>query len=416
MSEDSGPWIVSQIGAREHYAIPRALHRRGCLGLLCTDTWIRPGSVWSCLPGTRRLRDRWHPDLDGVRVFAPNSRILAFEAMQRIRRRQGWETILARNTLYQRLVIRHLSTHFPTHGTRNEEPGTRHRSPPPTLFSYSCAALELFRFAKSLGWRTVLGQIDPGPEEERLVAEEHRRQAHLKSSWNPSPPVYWEHWRKEVELADRILVNSDWSRQCLLKEGVPGEKMEVVPLVYEKAMGGGQSADGGGRSADGSGRCEVLFLGQINLRKGVGRLLDAMRELRDEPIFLTLAGPGEIDPTAWADLPKVKWVGMIPRSEVGRLYEAADLFILPTISDGYALTQLEALAHGLPVLASRSCGDAVTHGVNGWLLDDLEPSTIANAIRAAREALPLPNVELPRFGLEDLGAKLVLETQARGEQ
>jgi uncharacterized membrane protein YgcG len=127
MSEDSGPWIVSQIGAREHYAIPRALHRRGCLGLLCTDTWIRPGSVWSCLPGTRRLRDRWHPDLDGVRVFAPNSRILAFEAMQRIRRRQGWETILARNTLYQRLVIRHLSTHFPTHGTRNEEPGTRHR-------------------------------------------------------------------------------------------------------------------------------------------------------------------------------------------------------------------------------------------------------------------------------------------------
>ena len=442
MSEDSGPWIVSQIGAREHYAIPRALHRRGCLGLLCTDTWIRPGSVWSCLPGTRRLRDRWHPDLDGVRVFAPNSRILAFEAMQRIRRRQGWETILARNTLYQRLVIRHLSTHFPTHGTRNEEPGTRHRSPPPTLFSYSCAALELFRFAKSRGWRTVLGQIDPGPEEERLVAEEHRRQAHLKSSWNPSPPVYWERWRKEVELADRILVNSDWSRQCLLKEGVPGEKMEVVPLVYEKAMGGGQVAvgggqvavgggrladgggrlavgggqlaDGGGQSADGGGRFEVLFLGQINLRKGVGRLLEAMRELRDEPIFLTLAGPGEIDPSAWADLPQVKWVGMIPRSEVGRLYEAADLFILPTISDGYALTQLEALAHGLPVLASRACGNAVTHGENGWLLDDLEPSTIANAIRAAREALPLPNVAPPRFGLEDLGESLVAGTPERG--
>lgn len=413
MPEDSGKWIVSQIGAREHYAIPRSLHRKGRLGLLCTDTWIRPGSGWGFLPVTRRLRDRWHPDLDKVPVFAPNARILAFEAMQRIRRRQGWETILARNTLYQRLVIRHLSRHFHAPGPKNEEGGPE--VPPPTLFSYSCAALELFRFAKSRGWRTVLGQIDPGPEEERLVAEEHRRQAHLKSSWNPSPPVYWERWRKEVELADRILVNSDWSRQCLLEEGVPGEKMEVVPLVYEKAVDGVQSAVGGRRSADGGGRFEVLFLGQINLRKGVGRLLEAMRGLRDESIFLTLAGPGEIDPTAWADLPKVRWVGQIPRSEVGRLYEAADLFILPTISDGYALTQLEALAHGLPVLASRACGNAVTHGENGWLLDDLEPSTIANAIRAAREALPLPNVAPPRFGLEDLAAKLVPETQEGGE-
>jgi glycosyltransferase involved in cell wall biosynthesis len=191
--------------------------------------------------------------------------------------------------------------------------------------------------------------------------------------------------------------------------------MEVVPLVYEKAVGGVQSAVGGRRSADGGGRFEVLFLGQVNLRKGVGRLLEAMRGLRDESIFLTLAGPGEIDPTAWADLPKVRWVGQVPRSEVGRLYEAADLFILPTISDGYALTQLEALAHGLPVLASRACGNAVTHGENGWLLDDLEPSTIANAIRAAREALPLPNVAPPRFGLEDLAAKLVPETQEGGE-
>jgi glycosyltransferase involved in cell wall biosynthesis len=160
---------------------------------------------------------------------------------------------------------------------------------------------------------------------------------------------------------------------------------------------------------DGGERLEVLFLGQVSLRKGVGRLLEAMRALRDEPISLTLAGPGEIDPSMWADLPQVRWVGVIPRSEVGRCYEAADLFILPTLSDGYALTQLEALAHGLPVLASRRCGNAVTPGTNGWLLDDLEPQTIADAIRAAREALPLARVEPPRFGLGDLASKLLEE-------
>jgi len=151
----------------------------------------------------------------------------------------------------------------------------------------------------------------------------------------------------------------------------------------------------------------VLFLGQINLRKGVGRLLDAMRLLKDEPISLTLAGPAEIEPSAWADLPKVRWVGSVPRSEVGRYYEAADLFILPTISDGYALTQLEALARGLPVLASKSCGAAVTHGENGWILEDLEPATIARAILDAREVLPLARVERPAFGLEELARCLV---------
>ncbi len=54
-------------------------------------------------------------------------------------------------------------------------------------------------------------------------------------------------------------------------------------------------------------------------------------------------------------------------------------------------------------------------GKNGWLLDDLEPPTIAQAIRSARAALPLANVAPPRFGLEDLGAKLVLEAQQGGQ-
>ena len=380
-------WIISQIGAREHYAIPRALHRKGELGLLCTDAWIRPGSPWGKLPGMRRLRDRWHPELAGARIVAPNAAMLAFEASQRLAGRSGWEVMMARNVHYQQQIVKRLG--------RMEEAGQG-----TTLFSYSGGARDLFRFAKSRGWRTVLGQIDPGPEEERLVAAERERYPGLRNAWQPAPPVYWERWHEEVELADRLLVNSEWSRECLLKEGVPPEKMEVVPLVYEK------EAVGGRRSTEGRNRMEVLFLGQINLRKGVGRLLEAMRLLKDEPIGLTLAGPAEIDPSAWADLPEVRWVGAVPRSEVGRYYEAADLFIIPTISDGYALTQLEALAHGLPVLASRHCGDAVRHGENGWILEDLEPETIARAILQARETLPLPEVKMPSFGMGELARAL----------
>ncbi len=416
-------WIVCQIGAREHYAIPRALHVRAELAGLVTDFWVPPGHCFSRLPGARRLRDRFHPELGNAKVHAPNLKMLGFELEQRCRRRSGWSVTLERNDLFQKAALGHLKEW-------ESRPAQR---PVPTLFSYSYAARELFRFAKQLGWQTVLGQIDPGPEEERIVAAEQRRYGHLASSWRPVPASYWESWREEVALADRIIVNSEWSRQCLAKEGVSAEKMEVVPLVFEKTEDletedrrlesrsevGDQRSEVRAQSANEESEIptsdirhptsplKVLFLGQINLRKGIGRLLDAMRMLKGDDIELTLAGPSEIDPAAWADLPKVRWIGPVPRSEVARYYRASDLFVLPTLSDGYALTQLEALAHGLPVLASKSCGAAVTHGKNGWLLEDLEPATIAEALRQARQALPLPGVVPPQCTLADLGQALL---------
>lgn len=432
-------FLIFQIGAREHYAIPRALHASGELAGLFTDFWVPPGHFFGRLPGARRLRDRWHADLAKASVHAPNGCMLAFELKQRLAGKSGWDAILARNELFQQWAVRELakvSDQGPSIPSRSAPMGTRGtaRRSSPTVFSYSYAARDIFRHAKARGWRTVLGQIDPGPEEERIVATEGARYHHLASAWQPAPASYWETWREELALADRILVNSDWSRQCLLREGVPDEKMQVVPLVYQvgtdlsigptcpptAAQGRSmQWADlektnppiGGPAAPDKVGRLRkdaptrLLFLGQINLRKGVARLLDAMRLLQDEPVELTLAGPSEIDPAAWADLPRVRWIGPVPRSEVGRHYPEADLFMLPTLSDGFAITQLEAMAHGLPVMASKHCGAAVTHGRNGWILEDLEPETIAAAIRMAMHER-LPDVRPPEFSLDDLAAIL----------
>ena len=70
----------------------------------------------------------------------------------------------------------------------------------------------------------------------------------------------------------------------------------------------------------------------------------------------------------------------MPRSEVDAYYRDADVFILPTISDGFALTQLEAQAQGVPVIASQRCGDVVRHGENGLRLDAVSPEAIADAV------------------------------------
>src|SRR6185312_14541144 len=67
---DNMRWVVCQIGAREHYAVARTLHRAGVLEELITDVWTPPGSAFSYVPGGvgKRLRERYHPDLREARV------------------------------------------------------------------------------------------------------------------------------------------------------------------------------------------------------------------------------------------------------------------------------------------------------------------------------------------------------------
>jgi glycosyltransferase involved in cell wall biosynthesis len=386
--------VVAQIGAREHYAIACALHSRGKLAAMMTDFWV-PQKHWlRVLPGVKRLSDRFHASLGLAVVRAPNLTMFCFELWQRLLKRRGWPVNMARNTLFQKFAI----SKFDKLAMQHEQLA---------LFSYSYAARDLFDEAKRRGWKTLLGQIDPGPEEERIVAAEHERYPKLGSRWQPAPTEYWAAWRQEIDLADVVIVNSEWSKQCLIKEGVDERKLEVVPLVYESKRSQNNDAPHAESNHLEDVVFQVLFLGQINLRKGIARLIEAMRLLKDKPIHLTLAGPCEIDSSSWADLPNVVWLGSVPRSEVGRLYDEADVFILPTLSDGYAITQLEALSRGLPVIASAHCGAAVDEGVNGWILADLEPETIADAITRARAENRKPVSAGSSFTPDELGQSLV---------
>jgi glycosyltransferase involved in cell wall biosynthesis len=257
----------------------------------------------------------------------------------------------------------------------------RAKSEPRALFSYSYTALEPFRAARERGWFTVLGQIDPGPVEERLVAEAHAAHPELRTKWHPAPSRYWDAWREECELADCVMVNSTWSREALVQEGVPVGKIAVVPLVYEPPA----EAAGFVRAYPDRFTPErplrVLFLGQVNVRKGMGHVLEAMRRLAGAPVEWWIVGPPEFAPPAdLAGQPAIHWTGPVGRGEVTRFYREADVFLFPTLSDGFGLTQLEAMAWGLPVIATQRCGDVVTEGVDGLRLSDVTAESIVSAV------------------------------------
>jgi glycosyltransferase involved in cell wall biosynthesis len=371
-------WICCQLGAREHYAIPRALFRLGMLDYLLTDAWVPPVSLVAILGRGQRsdISSRWEEELSDARVkaFTPSS--ILFEMLARARDLKGWAGIIARNRWFQRKVVKTLTSDI---GSQTSDS--------PILLSYSYAALEPFRYARARGWKTVLVQIDPGPEEERIVAEEAAGVPELVGEWQPAPAEYWAFWREECELADRIVVNSEWSREGLVRGGVPAEKMSVIPLAYEAPEIRSQKSEV--REArlypdrfTHERPLRVLFLGLVNLRKGIARLLEAARILRGEPVEFWMVGPLEIaNASTIKDTGRVKWFGPATRKQAPEFYTNADVFILPTLSDGFAITQLEAQAHGLPVIASKNCGNVVENGVNGIILDEPSAACIAHAVR-----------------------------------
>ena len=97
-------WICCQLGAREHYAIPRALLRQQMLAWLVTDALVPPSSFLAKLSGST-LADRFHNELREAPVAAFNSSLILFEMLARVRRLQEWEAIIARNSWFQRKVV-----------------------------------------------------------------------------------------------------------------------------------------------------------------------------------------------------------------------------------------------------------------------------------------------------------------------
>src|SRR6266478_5785595 len=295
IASGSPKWICCQLGAREHYAVPRGLDRNRALDQLITDAWVRPRFATANPSfGGSGVAERFHGELRDARVTAFNWSLVAFEMLARARRLRGWPLIIARNNWFERKACDWLRRNADT--LKAEKLKSETLKTELIIFAYSYAARDIFRFAKQRGWKTALGQIDPGPVEEKIVADEAARVPELAGDWRPAPPEYWDNWQEECSLADHIIVNSKWSRTCLLKAGVDGEKVSVIPLAYQGIEDRGQISKVRGKRQypdrfDEQRPLRVLFLGQINLRKGVARLFDAIRQLKNEPIEFEFVGP-----------------------------------------------------------------------------------------------------------------------------
>jgi glycosyltransferase involved in cell wall biosynthesis len=167
----------------------------------------------------------------------------------------------------------------------------------------------------------------------------------------------------EYGEADVIVVTSSFVRRTFIEQGVPASKIVVVPYGVDPAPTPLR------RPHDGPPR--ILFVGGCSLRKGIPHLIEAFKQLRT-PATLRLVGRADEDLfRRIGGLPHgVEAVGPKTGAALGAEYADADVFVLPSVEDGFGLVTLEAMNAGLAVIVSDHAGSAevVRDGVNGFVV------------------------------------------------
>ncbi len=129
----------------------------------------------------------------------------------------------------------------------------------------------------------------------------------------------------------------------------------------------------------------VLWVGTLEPRKNVDRLVEAMTQIPD--VALAMVGPGgwglDGDAVVAPLGRRARRLGRVTDAELSALYRAADVVVLPSLHEGFGLPVLEAMAHGTPVVTSRGGATEEVAGGAARLVDPRDPASIAAAIHAA---------------------------------
>ncbi len=346
---------------------------------LYTDFWAGPMVSKFSIGKLRPLAARWHPELAGREKMEDGRRKMEMRSWNL--RALAWELRLRRHRSetgnpYQGFIEvgRWFATRVREDMKRRPDFGAGS-----IFFAYDTGALESLAWCREQKIKTILNQMDPNRAEVELV----RAEENIWPGWTTRslqvPEEYFARREQEWALADRIVVNSEFSRQALFQQGVPSEKLTVIPLCFEAGEATRTSRTANRKS---SAPVRVLFLGQVILRKGIQYLLAAARQLERENIHFDIVGPVGISREAIATAPgNVTFHGRISRDQAAAWYRQADVFVLPTLSDGFALTQLEAMAHGLPVITTPCCGDVVSDGSDGFIVPARDVGALVRAFQ-----------------------------------
>jgi glycosyltransferase involved in cell wall biosynthesis len=249
-------------------------------------------------------------------------------------------------------------------------------------YGYSSAALEIFEAAKQDGKLCVLDHATaPRRFEESLTAVQAARYegwAAERLYRGPLIDEYADRQNREAELADVIICGSTFVKTAVEAESGQGHKVAIVPLGLRSLPTGVAPK----RRVHGR-PLRILFVGDEAIRKGIGDLFRAVEIFGRRRCEVRVAGNTDLSAFGYRQAGKsVQFLGPVPRQEIQRQYEWADVLLLPSVSDTFGLVVLEAMSHGVPVITTYNTGaaDAVVEGESGFVVPAMHPDQIAQKL------------------------------------
>ena len=360
--------IMAQLGARRHYAVPVMLNSIGALCLIYTDLYI-----------SSRM----------VRFLELISRFTGLKVLKKISGRHS-EYIEDSCVKYNfKLAVKYYllrkfsrKSQDDIYNNINKEfclsLGHEDLKCSDGVYTFNPAGLEIMQKAKEMNKICIMEQtIAPKIYESELLFSEYKKYGawvddHIKIHKNIE---FENREREEWKLADSIICGSDFVKDLLIKYGVEKAKCLVIPSGVKINISKDDKL-----LYNGERKLRVLTVGTVNLRKGIQYTYQAAKKLEHIAEFRCV-GKIELNNSAKHDISTfIDLVGEVPRSEISEHYKWADVFLLPSLCEGSALSVYEALSFQLPVICTYSTGSIIKNGVGGIIIPSHDASAIVDSI------------------------------------
>lgn len=172
--------------------------------------------------------------------------------------------------------------------------------------------------------------------------------------------------QSEIEDANYFLAASQFVKEGLIHCGAKEDQIKLVPY------GANVMSNIKKENCKENKKCKFLFVGQVNYRKGIPYLLDAISEM-DDTVELTVVGA--YNPKDWfvkkyKDKVNIHFTGLVTFDKMQKIYEQSDVFVIPSFAEGMAQVGIEAMACGLPIICTYNSGvsDLVEEGKSGFII------------------------------------------------
>jgi glycosyltransferase involved in cell wall biosynthesis len=266
---------------------------------------------------------------------------------------------------------------YPAVNRYSEKVFLRSLRPGEVAYLYPGVSLDTYRRIKERGHRLVVERINCHTGTAKPILDDAFTRLGLPIR-HPATAEEIRREREELELADLVFAPSPLVRQSMLDNGVPAEKVLSTSYGWDPGRLRGTAPtlppDDG---------LTVLFVGTVLVRKGAHLLLEAWASADLKGRLVYAGEPEPVFESCFGGLfsrPDVLRLGFV--NPVEGVYRSADVFAFPSLEEGSPLVSYEALACGLPVLASpMAAGEVIRHGREGFVLDPYDRQAWIEALR-----------------------------------